>query len=211
VNEDEKKRIVEMLRYERNLWEKGIEYVAGIDEAGRGPLAGPVVAAAVIFPSGVFIAGINDSKKLSPKQREELFPIIRDKALAFSTGIVTEKEIDRINILQASFQAMRMAIGRLGIRPGHLLIDGSPLPENFFPQTAIIGGDRESFSIAAASIVAKVTRDHLMIEYDKQYPQYGFAQHKGYGTKAHVETIRQYGLCAIHRKTFHIKGWKSVQ
>ncbi len=208
VNEDEKRRIFEMLRYERNLWEKGIEYVAGIDEAGRGPLAGPVVAAAVIFPHDIFIAGINDSKKCSPRRREELYPIIREKAIAVAMGTVSEKEIDRINILQSSFQAMRMAIGQLHIRPNHLLIDGCPLPEKFYPQTAIIGGDRKSFSIAAASIVAKVTRDHLMIEYDKAYPQYGFAQHKGYGTQAHVEAIRQHGLCAIHRRTFQIKGWK---
>ncbi|MBN2028640.1 ribonuclease HII [bacterium] len=209
-DDDEKVRIHQMLRYEKELWEKGIHYVAGIDEAGRGPLAGPVVAAAVIFPPDVFISGINDSKKLSSKKREALYPIIQDRAIVFSTGLVNEKEIDRINILQASYRAMRMAIGKLPIRPQHLLIDGRPLPEKFYPQTAIEGGDRKSFSIAAASIVAKVTRDRLMIAYDKKYPNYGFAQHKGYGTQAHVEAIRQHGLCDIHRKTFHIKAWKSV-
>ncbi len=207
-DEDEKNRIHQMLQYERELWDSGIQYVAGIDEAGRGPLAGPVVAAAVIFPPNVFISGINDSKKLSPKKRETLYPMIQDKAIVFSTGLVDEKEIDRINILQASYRAMRMAIGRLHIQPQHLLIDGRPLPEKFYPQTAIEGGDRKSFTIAAASIIAKVTRDRLMIAYDQQYPQYGFARHKGYGTQAHVEAIRQHGLCEIHRKTFHIKAWK---
>ncbi len=208
-NENEKNRIHQMLQYERDLWDRGIQYVAGIDEAGRGPLAGPVVAAAVIFPHDVFISGVNDSKKLSPKQREALYPMIQDKAIVFSTGLVNEKEIDRINILQASYRAMRMAIGSLNTRPDHLLIDGRPLPEKFYPQTAIEGGDRKSFSIAAASIIAKVTRDRLMIEYDKKYPQYGFARHKGYGTKAHLEAIHQHGLCDIHRKTFHVKAWKS--
>lgn len=208
-DDDEKRRIQRMLQYERSLWEKGVQHIAGIDEAGRGPLAGPVVAAAVIFPPGIFIAGINDSKKLTAKQRENLFPVIQNNALDFSTGLVDEKEIDRVNILQASYRAMRMAIGKLSIHPNHLLIDGRPLPEKFYPQTAIEGGDRKSFSIAAASIIAKVTRDRLMIEYDKQYPQYGFARHKGYGTKAHVEAIHQHGFCDIHRKTFHVKEWKS--
>lgn len=201
-------RIEGMLRYERALWEDGVQFIAGVDEAGRGPLAGPVVAAAVVFASDVSIAGIDDSKRLTPTRREELFEEIMGEALAVATGIVTEKEIDRMNVLQATFKAMRMAIGSLSIRPEHILIDGRPLPEKFFHQTAIIGGDRQSYSVAAASIVAKVTRDRMMVAYDKVYPQYGFARHKGYGTKKHVEAIRLHGPCEIHRKTFQIKGWE---
>jgi len=208
VQTEESMRIQAMLRYERVLWEKGLQYVAGVDEAGRGPLAGPVVAAAVIFPSRVYIEGIDDSKKLSARRRDDLFQKIHDGALAVATGIVSEKEIDRINILRASFKAMRMAIGSLGIRPEHVLIDGRPLPEKFYPQTPIVGGDRKSFSVAAASIVAKVTRDRMMVAYDETYPQYGFAQHKGYGTKKHVQALCIHGPCDIHRKTFRIKGWK---
>ena len=208
VYTEESLRIQAMLKYERGLWEKGLQYVAGIDEAGRGPLAGPVVAAAVIFPSDVYIEGIDDSKKLSPHRREGLFEKIQDEAMAVATGIVSEREIDRINILQASFKAMRMAIGSLGIRPEHVLIDGQPLPEKFYPQTPIVGGDRKSFSVAAASIVAKVTRDRMMVAYDETYPQYGFAQHKGYGTKKHVQALLVHGPCEIHRRTFRIKGWK---
>ncbi len=207
VHTEESMRIQAMLRYERVLWEKGLQHVAGVDEAGRGPLAGPVVAAAVIFPSRIYIEGIDDSKKLSARRRDNLFQKIQDEALAVATGIVSEKEIDRINILQASFKAMRMAIGSLGIRPEHVLIDGRPLPEKFYPQTPIVGGDRKSFSVAAASIVAKVTRDRMMVAYDETYPQYGFAQHKGYGTKRHVQALRIHGPCDIHRKTFRIKGW----
>ncbi len=196
-----------MLHYEQKLWNSGLEFVAGVDEAGRGPLAGPVVAAAVIFPQDIFIAGINDSKKLSSSRREELLEIIQRKALSFAVGIVDEKEIDRINILRATFKAMRMAIGSLSIHPEHLLIDGGPLPEKIYPQTAIVKGDQKSFSIAAASIVAKVVRDRMMVKYDKEYPQYGFARHKGYGTKEHVNAIRKYGPCEIHRRSFKIRGW----
>jgi len=209
INRKENERIQEMLRFEKALWEGGKRYIAGVDEAGRGPLAGPVVASAVIFPPDVSIAGIRDSKQLTPKRREELFREIQNRALAFATGIVSEKEIDRINILQATFKAMRMAIGSLSIRPEHVFIDGLPLPEKIYPQTPIVRGDRRSFSIAAASIVAKVTRDRMMVAYDEIYPQYGFARHKGYGTKQHVEAIRKYGLCEIHRKSFRIKGWES--
>ena len=185
--------------------------MAGVDEAGRGPLAGPVVAAAVIFPSDVFIDGIDDSKKLTPQKREALFLLIQQEALAVATGMVSEKTIDRINILQASYEAMRKAIEGLSVHPEHLLIDGHELPEKSYPQTAIVGGDGKSFSIAAASIVAKVTRDHMMTAFDNMYPQYGFARHKGYGTKQHVEAIRTYGPCEIHRKSFRIKGWKANQ
>ena len=209
MTENERTRIEGMLRYERALWKSGVRFIAGVDEAGRGPLAGPVVAAAVVFSSDVSITGIDDSKRLTPTRREELFEKIKNEAMAVATGIVTEKEIDRMNILQATFKAMRMAIGSLSIRPEHILVDGRPLPEKFYPQTAIIGGDRQSYSVAAASIIAKVTRDRMMVAYDKDYPQYGFARHKGYGTKKHVEAIRIHGPCEIHRKTFQIKGWVS--
>ena len=203
----EQSRIREMLKHEVYHWDKGKQFIAGIDEAGRGPLAGPVVAAAVIFPKGVFIPGIDDSKKISSEKREALFPLIEENAIAAATGIVHESEIDRINILQATYKAMRIAIGSLKTKPDHLLIDGRPLPEKIFPQTAIIGGDKICFSIAAASILAKVTRDRMMVEYDEMFPEYGFARHKGYGTKKHVEAIRQYGPCPIHRESFEIKGW----
>ena len=208
LTEKEHDRISQMLVYERALWEKGIRFVAGIDEAGRGPLAGPVVAAAVVFPSDILIPGINDSKKLTAIRREQLYQEIIEKAEEVTTGIVHEKEIDRINILQATYKAMRKAIGSLPIRPGHLLIDGRPMPEKFYPQTAIVQGDQKCYCVAAASIVAKVTRDRMMIEYDEMFPQYRFARHKGYGTKAHFEAIRIYGPCEIHRKSFHLKGWE---
>lgn len=195
-----------MLRYERRLWETGISYVAGIDEAGRGPLAGPVVAAAVIFRPAVFIPGVNDSKKLSPRRREALYDRIMDTAVAVATGIVHEQEIDRINILKATHKAMRICVGTLDQKPEHLLIDGRGLPERFYPQTAIEGGDRCCFSIAAASIIAKVTRDRMMLEYDEMFPEYGFARHKGYGTRQHIEAIRLHGQCPIHRRSFHVKG-----
>ena len=203
----ERDRIEMMLRYERALWQRGVTAVAGVDEAGRGPLAGPVVAAAVIFDHDVYIEGINDSKKLTEKNREIKYGEIQQRALDVGIGMVTETEIDRINILQASLKAMRMAIGRLSVRPDHILIDGNVLPEKFYPQTAIVKGDQICFSIAAASIVAKVTRDRMMIEYDTLYPEYGFARHKGYGTKKHLEAIHQFGPCPIHRKSFKTSGW----
>ena len=208
IDDLEKERLDVMLRPERTLWEQGIQLVAGVDEAGRGPLAGPVVAGAVVFPSHVFIGGVDDSKNLSSLHREYLFDKINIEALAVSTGIVSEKEIDRINILQASYLAMQKAIDGLEIAVDHLLIDGRELPDTIYPQTAIVGGDRKSFSIAAASIVAKVTRDCLMAEYDLKYPGYGFAQNKGYCTRQHVKAIRKKGYCEIHRRSFKISGWK---
>jgi len=207
MDEGERLRISKMLRYEEDLWARGRSYVAGIDEAGRGPLAGPVVAAAVVFPRGVFIEGVDDSKRVRPVRREEIKKTIESEALAVGVGIVHEGEIDRINILQATYKAMRKAVGSLGIQPDHLLIDGRPLPDKVYPQTAVIKGDRLCFSIAAASIVAKVTRDRMMVEYHEMFPEYGFDKHKGYGTKRHVESIRRYGLCPIHRRSFEIKGW----
>ena len=193
-----------LLEYEQKYWDQGILHIAGVDEAGRGPLAGPVVAAAVIFPQRVLIEGVNDSKKLSEKKREELFHYIHKKALAVGIGIVSHDVIDKINILQASFLAMNKAIALLKIIPQQLLVDGNFFRHEIFPVENIIKGDSLSHSIAAASIVAKVTRDALMVEMHEQYPQYGFAKHKGYGTKAHIEAIRQFGYSPIHRRSFHV-------
>jgi len=165
-------------------------------------LAGPVVAAAVVFPRDFYHPEINDSKKLTSSKREELAQLIRDKAIATGIGVVSHSEIDRMNIRQATFKAMRKALGSLGIKPDYILFDGYELPERLFRQEAIINGDEISFTIAAASILAKVTRDHLMIKYHQQYPQYGFDRHKGYGTVFHREMIRKYGPCPLHRKTF---------
>ncbi len=194
-----------VLMHERVLWSRGIRLVAGIDEAGRGPLAGPVVAAAVVLPAGVFLPGVDDSKKLSPARREELAALIRDRALAVATGIVAHERIDEINILNATMQAMCQAVEALAVRPEHLLVDGPRGPDTGIPCSAIVDGDSLSFSIAAASIIAKVTRDHLMVEYDEQYPGYGFARHKGYGTREHREAIARLGFCPIHRRSFSVK------
>ena len=180
-------------------------YICGIDEAGRGPLAGPVAAAAVILPKDCEILYLNDSKKLSPKRREALYDEILEKAVAAGIGLVEASRIDEINILQATFEAMRLAVGKLGIVPEVLLNDAVTIPELDLEQVPIIKGDARSVSIAAASILAKVTRDRLMTEYDNMYPQYGFAVHKGYGTAAHIEALKTYGPCPVHRNTF-IKG-----
>jgi ribonuclease HII len=195
-----------MLNYtfERTCWKLGHERVAGVDEAGRGPLAGPVVAAAVIFPQEVWIHGVNDSKKLSSRQREELEVIIKECAVSVGIGIVYPEVIDAVNIYQATLRSMEEAVAKLEPRPHHLLIDGPRYKQSPIPYNAIVDGDAKCFSIAAASIVAKVTRDRLMLQYDAQFPQYGFAKHKGYGTKAHMEAIRKYGPCEIHRKSFRM-------
>lgn len=176
--------------------------VCGIDEAGRGPLCGPVVAAAVILPDEYNILYINDSKKLSETKREEVYKEIDKYAVAYGVGIVSPERIDEINILQATYEAMRTAIHKLSVTPDILLNDAVTIPMVDIKQVPIIKGDAKSQSIAAASIVAKVTRDHLMEEYDKLYPEYGFAKHKGYGTAAHIKAIKEYGLCPIHRRTF---------
>jgi ribonuclease HII len=184
-----------------------VVHIAGIDEAGRGPLAGPVVAAAVVFEPGAFIPGVDDSKKLSPRVRSELFDQILGNALAVGIGSVDNAVIDEINILNATFLAMDRAVGSLGIRPGHLLIDGNlfrPGPAaSGIPFSTVVGGDGECFSIAAASIVAKVARDRLMEDFDRQYPGYGFAKHKGYGTADHRAAILRLGVSPIHRRSFH--------
>lgn len=208
---NEQLRIKDLLSFEERLWSRRKNYIAGVDEAGRGPLAGPVVAAAVIFPKGIFISGINDSKKLSPNEREYLFQIIQSKATAIGIGIVDEKVIDEINILQSTFKAMQLAVSDLIIKPQHILVDGRANPLFTQKQTAIIGGDRLCFSIAAASIVAKVIRDRIMIKYDKIYPQYGFRRHKGYPTLQHINAIKRYGFCPIHRKSFKIKSMDFTQ
>lgn len=176
--------------------------ICGIDEAGRGPLCGPVVAAAVILPDEYNILYINDSKKLSETKREEVYKEIDKYAVAYGVGIVSPERIDEINILQATYEAMRTAIHKLSVKPDILLSDAVTIPMVDIKQVPIIKGDAKSQSIAAASIVAKVTRDHLMEEYDKLYPEYGFAKHKGYGTAAHIKAIKEYGPCPIHRRTF---------
>lgn len=176
--------------------------ICGIDEAGRGPLCGPVVAAAVILPDEYNILYINDSKKLSETKREEVYKEIDKYAVAYGVGIVSPERIDEINILQATYEAMRTAIHKLSVTPDIFLNDAVTIPMVDIKQVPIIKGDAKSQSIAAASIVAKVTRDHLMEEYDKLYPEYGFAKHKGYGTAAHIKAIKEYGPCPIHRRTF---------
>ncbi|HCD44601.1 MAG TPA: ribonuclease HII [Lachnoclostridium sp.] len=176
--------------------------VCGIDEAGRGPLAGPVVAGAVILPRACEILFLNDSKKLSEKRREALYEEIQEKASAFAVGVVGADRIDEINILQATYEAMRQAISKLGVEPEVLLNDAVTIPGIAVSQVPIIKGDSKSVSIAAASIMAKVTRDHMMEEYDKIFPEYGFAKHKGYGTAAHINALKEFGPCPIHRRSF---------
>lgn len=187
--------------YEKQLWNKNI-YPAGLDEAGRGPLAGPVVAAAVIIDKNNRLQDINDSKKLSVSRRLKLFELIRENSLSYAIGVVEPAVIDEINILQATLRAMEIAVNNLSSKPGYLLIDGNRMTNLTLPQETIIRGDTKSVSIAAASIIAKVYRDILMIEYDKQYPQYEFAKHKGYPTKSHLDLIKIHGPCPIHRKSF---------
>lgn len=200
--EKEMQRLNEMYIYEKEAFEHGCEIVAGMDEAGRGPLAGPVVASCVILPKYCFIEGINDSKKLSPARREKLYDIIMDKAISVGIGIVDEKTIDEVNILNATRMAMKTAVDRVSPKPQMLLIDAMELDETDIPQKAIIKGDSLSISIAAASIIAKVTRDRLIAEADEKYPVYGFSRHKGYGTKEHIDAIKKYGICPIHRVSF---------
>ena len=196
----ERERLYEMRAYERKYEE--YTYICGIDEAGRGPLAGPVVAGAVILPKDCEILYLNDSKKLSASRREELYDEIMEKAIATGIGMAGPARIDEINILQATYEAMRQAVANLGKEPGILLNDAVTIPEMTVPQVPIIKGDAKSVSIAAASILAKVTRDRLMAEYDKILPEYGFAKHKGYGSKEHIDAIRRLGPSLIHRKTF---------
>lgn len=198
----EKERIELLLREERQLWNAGYLHIAGIDEAGRGPLAGPVVAAACILPAKFNLPGLNDSKKLTESKRERLFQLIKEQALGYAVGSAEPAEIDALNILQATKLAMKRAIEGLKIRPHYLLIDALELPNLKMPQKGIIDGDALSASIAAASIVAKVSRDQLMSQLDKLYPEYGFAKNKGYGTREHLIALRRSGVSPIHRRSF---------
>ncbi len=190
------------LRYERRFWKSGLAAIAGVDEAGVGPMAGPVVAAAVIFEPELFIKGVHDSKQLTAEKREELFPLIRAKALTVAIGVAESIEVDELNIYWATMLASERALAALARQPDHVLVDGRLIPNLKLPQTKIVGGDRKSFCIAAASIIAKVTRDRLMMEYDAEYPGYGFGSHKGYCTASHFATLAQLGPSPIHRRSF---------
>ena len=194
----------EKLQYERALLSKGLQYIAGVDEVGRGPLAGPVVCAAVIMPldDESIIVGVDDSKKLSAKKRETLAEEIKKRAIAYTIVEVSEKEIDEINILEATKLGMKKALETLEVEPQTVLTDGNMTLDITYPQRSVIGGDALSYSIGAASIIAKVYRDKMMDEYAKEYPQYAFESNKGYGTAAHIQAIKEYGLCPIHRRTF---------
>jgi len=193
---------VDLYKYEKELWNKGINYIGGVDEVGRGPLIGPVVTACVILPKNFELDGLTDSKKLTEKKREEYYDYIMEHALSVSVGMMDEKVIDEVNIYEATKLAMYQAINDSSIKPEHVLIDAMKLEELEIPNTPIIKGDAKSISIAAASVIAKVTRDRMMIELDEKYPMYGFKSHKGYPTKKHVEAIEKYGLIDGYRLTF---------
>jgi len=205
MKEKEEERLQKMLEIENGLYKKNIKIVCGVDEAGRGPLCGPVVAAAVILKPNSKIEGVNDSKKLSSKKREQLYDKIMSEALAVGVGMSDVDVIEKVNILNATKLAMKQAISNLKIQPEYVLIDGNQRIDINIPQETVVHGDAISESIASASIIAKVTRDRMLIELDKKYPQYGFAKNKGYGTKEHIEAIGKYGLTPIHRKSFCTK------
>jgi ribonuclease HII len=192
------------LRFEKHLWSTGVPLVAGIDEAGRGPLAGPVVAAAAVLPAEFSLAGLNDSKQLTETVREQFFEALTTpgKLVCYGIGLADPAEIDQLNILRATFLAMERAVMALPLRPDHLLIDGLPVPVFQQPQTAVVDGDAKSMSIAAASVIAKVTRDRMMRKWHSEFPQYDFDQNKGYGTRAHLESLQIHGPCPIHRRSF---------
>lgn len=203
MKEKEIERINKLKEYENKLYAQGIKYIAGIDEAGRGPLAGPVVVGVVILKPDSFIEGINDSKKISENRREKIYNQIIEEAIAWEVGIVEQEEIDEINILNATKKALNTAITKIKTKPETILVDAlEKIDTNGIPYTSIIKGDAKIYSISAASIIAKVTRDRIMKKYDKEYPQYGFEQHKGYGTAKHIQAIKEYGPCPIHRKSF---------
>jgi ribonuclease HII len=198
-----KAKAEDKLFFEKELWGKGYKLVAGVDEAGRGPLAGPVVAACVIFPEDVYIPGIDDSKKLTPRKREELYKKIKESALDFGVGIVKEKEIDKLNILNASLKAMQKAVSGLRSIPQFLLIDGNQkIPDLKLPQLPVVKGDSLSLSCAAASIIAKVERDRMMRKFHRKYPQFLFDKNKGYSSREHLEALKKFGPCKIHRRSF---------
>lgn len=191
-----------MWQFEDALCEQGVMTICGVDEAGRGPLAGPVCAAAVILPAHLELPGLDDSKKLTDKRRRELFPLIKEQAIAYGIGLASHEEIDEINILQATFLAMERALAALNVKPNHVLIDGNRAKDFGLPVTTVVKGDSLSANIAAASILAKVTRDRIMEEEASRYPQYGFEIHKGYGTKAHYAALTEHGPSPIHRMSF---------
>lgn len=204
MKEKEEQRLINLKEIEENLYkEKNLQYICGIDEAGRGPLAGPVVVAACIMPRNSMIEGVNDSKKVSEKKREELFEIITNEAISYGVGIIDQKEIDRINILNATKEGLTMAVKELNPRPDLIIVDAlTKIDTDGIPYESIIKGDAKCYSISCASIIAKITRDRIMREWDQVYPQYGFIKHKGYGTAVHINAIKEYGPCPIHRKSF---------
>jgi len=207
TKEAEAERLRAMMIYEEACYARGVQTVCGVDEVGRGPLAGPVAAAAVILPRGLMIEGLNDSKKMSEAKRRVVYEVIMREAIAVAVALVSPREIDEINILNATMAAMKAAVGKLAIKPEYVLVDGNRMPDWAYGGETIVSGDAKSVSIAAASVVAKVTRDEMMAEYDAIYPGYGFAQHKGYGTAAHVAAIGEQGLSPIHRVSFCKKEW----
>lgn len=203
MKEKELERLTKLKEIENEIYNSGIETICGIDEAGRGPLAGPVVVAAVIMPKDSMIEGVNDSKKVSEKKRETLYEQIINEAIAYGVGIIDQKEIDEINILNATKKGLTTAIKELKVKPQRILVDAlTGIDTLGIPYTSIIKGDAKAYSIAAASIIAKVTRDRIMREWDEIYPEYGFEKHKGYGTKMHIDAIKEYGLCPLHRLSF---------
>lgn len=203
MKEKEVERLVKLKEIEKELYEKGFNNICGIDEAGRGPLAGPVVVAGVIMPKDSMIEGVNDSKKVSEKKREKLYDIILDEAISYSVAIIGQDVIDNINILNATKQGVTEVVDGLDIKPDLILVDAlQHINTRGIPYEPIIKGDTKCYNIAAASIIAKVTRDRIMRQWDEIYPQYGFISHKGYGTAKHIAAIREYGLCPIHRKSF---------
>ena len=206
MKEKEEARLIELKKIDKEFFDKGIKYIAGIDEAGRGPLAGPVVVASVILPQDSMIEGINDSKKVSEAKREKLYDLIINEAISYGIGIIYQDEIDEINILQATKKGLTEAIKQMEIKPNIIMVDAlSGIDTLGIPYKSIIKGDAKCYSIAAASILAKVTRDRIMREWDKIYPEYGFGSHKGYGTAKHITAIREFGPCPIHRRTFITK------
>ena len=203
MKEKEEERLIHLKQMEKELYQKGFQTIAGIDEAGRGPLAGPVVVAGVIMPKDSMIEGVNDSKKVSEKKREKLYDLILEEAISYSVAVIGQDCIDDINILNATKQGVSTVVEELDVRPDLLLVDAlTHIDTKGIPYDSIIKGDAKCYCIAAASILAKVTRDRIMRQWDEIYPQYGFAKHKGYGTAAHIAAIKEYGLCPIHRRSF---------
>ena len=203
MKEKEEQRLIKLKEIEEEIYDSGIECICGIDEAGRGPLAGPVVIAAAVMPRYSMIEGVNDSKKVSEKKREALYETITKEAIAYGVGIIDQKEIDRINILNATKEGLTMAVKELIVRPDLIIVDAlNNIDTDGIPYRSVIKGDAKCYSIACASIIAKVTRDRIMRQWDEIYPQYGFEKHKGYGTAAHIAAIKEHGLCPIHRRSF---------